>query len=219
MKSAEAALNTSRWTTISMGLSEIHTSCTLRIDSVPTPVGRELFQSTGKKEFSRMAKKAVVRSKATSNSAKAKTKSVPKKRNPKHERKAKKRLASERFKSKSRFYRGTDISRPFDAVIANVTTETLGDDGDEKDVVWVEDHEKGIVLNQTMGLQLADDLGDDMDGWAGGTITVYTERVRNPSTGKIGPAVRVRGADTTDVEDDLDDDLEDDLDDDNFDLD
>ena len=42
-------------------------------------------------------------------------------------KKSRKRLASERFKSKSRFYRGTDIDHPFDAVISSVTEEVLGE--------------------------------------------------------------------------------------------
>lgn len=139
---------------------------------------------------------------------KTKTKTVVKKRTARPRKKAK-RLASERFKSKSRFYRGTDIARPFDAVIADVTTEVLGDDGEEKDVVWLDDHELGVVLNQTMGLQLGEDLGDDMEQWPGHKIHVFTERARNPRTGKSGPAVRVRGADAADEENGGDDDLDD----------
>jgi len=55
--------------------------------------------------------------------AKAKTKTISKKRNAQQGREKKRRLASERFKSKSRFFRGTDVKRPFDAVISDVTTE------------------------------------------------------------------------------------------------
>ena len=48
-----------------------------------------------------------------------------------------------------------------------------------------------------------------MDEWPGCAIHVFTEQVRNPTTKKVGPAVRVRGADD-EVDDDLDDDLDDD---------
>lgn len=145
--------------------------------------------------------------------AHGKAKSSPQRRPPRKRVKPQ-NLASERFKSKSRFYRGTDVETPFEATIRAWTTETIGDNGEEKDVVWLENHERGIVLNQTMGLQLSEDLGDDMDHWPGGEVRVYTERVRNPSTGKLGPAVRICGAKSADAEDDEvvedDDEFEDD---------
>jgi len=75
-------------------------------------------------------------------------------------------------------------------------------------VIWLEGHELGVVLNQTMGLQLGEDLCDNMEDWPGHTIHVFTERARNPRTGKLGPAVRVRGVDTADEENDIDDDLD-----------
>jgi hypothetical protein len=141
--------------------------------------------------------------------------SKPKTTNRRSSKKSKSRhLASERFETKSRFYKGTDIEQPFDAVISKWTTEEIGEEKEEKDVLWLDGHEKGIVLNQTMALQLSEDLDDDMDTWPGCTIHVFTERVRNPRTRKLGPAVRVRGADVADEDDDFDDDFEDNDDDD-----
>lgn len=117
-------------------------------------------------------------------------------------------LASQEFAAQSSYYKGIDIKKPFDAEIEKL--EKVEFDDDSKWVLHLVDHDKGIVLNLTNGRILHQDLGDEMDEWPGQTVHIFTEKRRNPTSGKIGPCISVCGTDSSD-EDDLpldDDDID-----------
>ena len=118
--------------------------------------------------------------------------------------------AAKEFSSSSKYLKGADITEPFDATISGMEQVEF-DDGKKKWVLHPEDNGKSIVLNQTNGFALAEDLGDDLDGWIGRRIRIFTERRKNPQTGLMGPAVAVCGASEDDPDDLPDDDEDDDL--------
>ena len=120
--------------------------------------------------------------------------------------------AAKEFSSSSRYLKGADIKKPFDAIISGMEQVEF-DDGKKKWVLHLEDNEKSIVINQTNGFRLAEDLGDDLDTWVRRRLRVFTEIRKNPQTGLMVPAVAVCGA-SEDDPDDLPDDDEDDDDDD-----
>jgi hypothetical protein len=151
------------------------------------------------------------------NPRKKKRTTKPARKTPKKEASKRRRLASERFKSESRFYNGADVARMgrFTAIVADVTEETMTD-GKPKDVLWFQGHEKGVVLNTTNGQQLGEDLGDAMDSWPGQSVELSTAMVRDPNKKKMVPGIVVTGTDH-DAEEEEDDPEDDDFDDEDLD--
>lgn len=72
--------------------------------------------------------------------------------------------------------------------IARVVTETIGHD--EKAVLYFQGKEKGMVMNKTNGMTIAQMYGPETDDWAGGEIELYPTMV--DFQGKQVEAVRVR---------------------------
>lgn len=74
------------------------------------------------------------------------------------------------------------------AKIASVAFERIGND--EKLVVYFEDKQKGLVLNKTNAVMIAEIVGsDDTDAWQGVAIVIYP--TKTDFQGKRVDAIRV----------------------------
>lgn len=93
----------------------------------------------------------------------------------------------------SKYVRAADLHGDVEATIESVELETLGQgsDQDTKPVVYFAGKKKGLVLNKTNGLQLAAAFGDETDGWAGKTITLFSMKVQGPSGVVDGIRLRI----------------------------
>lgn len=72
-------------------------------------------------------------------------------------------------------------------VIANVQVEDIG--GEDKPVMHFQGKDKGMVLNRTNAGCIAAVYGDELDGWAGREIVLYSTKV--PFQGRMVDALRV----------------------------
>ena len=79
------------------------------------------------------------------------------------------------------------------ATISKVTSEVLENDGkkEEKAVVYFEGFDKGLVLNKTNGMSIAEIAGSEVfESWPGACISLYTMPVQFGS--KLVEAIRVK---------------------------
>jgi hypothetical protein len=53
-----------------------------------------------------------------------------------------------------------------------------GNEAEEKPVLYFRDHDQALVLNITNANAIADQYGEDYEGWAGKSITLYPTRVQ-----------------------------------------
>jgi len=58
--------------------------------------------------------------------------------------------------------------------IKSVTEEEIGQEQERKLVVYFRGTDKGLVLNATNANTLAENYGDDTDGWVGKVVKLYT---------------------------------------------
>lgn len=76
-------------------------------------------------------------------------------------------------------------------MIASYTIEEIGEEKNEKPVLWFNGAKKGLVLNVTNANTIAEVLGDDeMDNWTGREISIYPTTVA--FRGKPTAAIRVK---------------------------
>jgi len=92
----------------------------------------------------------------------------------------------------SRYLKAADYPRPTIVTIEQVTEELVGQDKEEKVVVYFRGVEKSLILNKT-GITTMIDLTQttDSDQWIGHQIEIYTD----PNVmyaGKRTPALRLR---------------------------
>ena len=81
----------------------------------------------------------------------------------------------------SKWLKADDLSGgPQTLIIAGVTPDTLTNDDGEKTVYILrfQDHDKGLVLNQTNWLSIEAMYGADTDGWLGNPIKLYKTKVK-----------------------------------------
>ena len=99
-------------------------------------------------------------------------------------------LASEY--DKSNFLKADDIDGERKFRIKIVTPEEVGAGAnkDKKLVVWFTNDERGLVLNKTNNRVLRAAFGDDVTGWAGKIIILFSMMV--PMQGRMVPGLRVR---------------------------
>lgn len=92
----------------------------------------------------------------------------------------------------SRFLRAGDLPEgsSISVVIDRVELEEVGDDGDQKPVIFFKGKKKGLVANKTNAMILADLYGDESDGWSGKPILLVTGKVMYG--GKWVPCIRVQ---------------------------
>ncbi len=91
----------------------------------------------------------------------------------------------------SRFLKAADLKgRTVKAKIKKVEVEEIGQDRDEKPVVYFEGVERGLVMNKTNGVAIAEIHGDVTGGWTGKEIEIFSMMV--PYQGQNVAAIRVR---------------------------
>ncbi len=91
----------------------------------------------------------------------------------------------------SRFLKAPDLKgRTVKVKIKKVVVEEIGQDKDEKPVIYFEGVERGLVMNKTNGVSIAEIHGDPIDGWTGKEIEIFSMMV--PYQGQNVAAIRVR---------------------------
>ena len=74
--------------------------------------------------------------------------------------------------------------------IVSVKVEEIGQERDQRPVVYFEETEKGLVLNKTNSRTISDEYGLETDDWTGRKIALYEKLVE--FSGKEVPAIRVK---------------------------
>ena len=77
----------------------------------------------------------------------------------------------------SKFLKGDDIEPGEIVTIKEVRDELVGTDQDCKPVMYLNEHDRGIVLNRTNARALVKVLGDDEKTWPGKKVELRTEPV------------------------------------------
>lgn len=94
----------------------------------------------------------------------------------------------------TRFVAAADLNgKSFVLTIRSVTLEDMQSHDNKtvtKPVAWFTNATKGLVLNRTNTMIIADLYGPETDAWAGKQITIYATKVR--AFGKMDDAIRVR---------------------------
>ncbi len=91
----------------------------------------------------------------------------------------------------SRFLKAADLKgRTVKVKIQKVEVEEIGQDKDEKPVIYFEGVERGLVMNKTNGVAIAEIHGDATDGWTGKEIEIFSMMV--PYQGQNVAAIRIR---------------------------
>ncbi len=91
----------------------------------------------------------------------------------------------------SRFLKAADLKgRTVKVKIKGVEVEEIGQDKDEKPVIYFDGVERGLVLNKTNGVAIGEIHGDPIDGWTGKEIEIFSMQV--PYQGQNVAAIRVR---------------------------
>ena len=91
----------------------------------------------------------------------------------------------------SNYLKATDLNNATIKVkIDKVVFEEIGQNKDKKPVVYFHEVKKGLVLNKTNAIGIAATYGDQMEGWTGKEIELFSMMV--PFQGQNVPAIRVR---------------------------
>lgn len=90
----------------------------------------------------------------------------------------------------STYLRHADLNgRVFKVAVKTVAMEDVGG-GDHKPVVYFEKADKGLVLNKTNAMSIAQAYGPNTDGWTGKAIELYPDTTMYQ--GRPTPCIRVR---------------------------
>lgn len=82
---------------------------------------------------------------------------------------------------------GNDVTVTIKTVVME---EMGGQETEEKPVVMFDKATKGMVLNKTNGLTIADLYGPETDNWTGKRVTLYSAKVK--AFGAVHDAIRIR---------------------------
>lgn len=88
---------------------------------------------------------------------------------------------------------GKDVTLTIADVVIEELEETKGG-VKKKGVVLFKERDRGWVLNRTNVEALKAMWGRDTEAWKNRRVTIYPAPQRNPSTGEMGTAIRVRGS-------------------------
>ena len=78
------------------------------------------------------------------------------------------------------------------STVKDVRDELVGNPQEAKPVVYLDEYDKGIILNKTNAKALVKVFGDDETTWPGKKIVLTTVPTRNPSTGEEIDAIRMQ---------------------------
>jgi hypothetical protein len=93
----------------------------------------------------------------------------------------------------SKFVKAADLNgKPVTLTITKLVIEKLGhgNEAENKPVLYFERATKGMVLNRTNAMIIANLYGDEADQWAGNRICIYPTKVR--AFGQMQDCIRVR---------------------------
>ena len=91
----------------------------------------------------------------------------------------------------SNFLKAADLNnRTIKVKIDKVVFEEIGQNKDKKPVMYFADVKKGMVLNKTNADQIGSVHGQELEGWTGKEIELFSMMV--PFQGQNVPAIRVR---------------------------
>ncbi len=91
----------------------------------------------------------------------------------------------------SNWLKAADLNnRTVKVKIDKVIFEEIGQNKDKKPVMYFENVKKGLVLNKTNAVEIAATHGDQMEGWTGKEIELFSTMV--PYQGQNVAAIRVR---------------------------
>ena len=91
----------------------------------------------------------------------------------------------------SNYLKAADLkNRTVKVAVKEVIFEEIGQNKERKPIIYVEKVEKGLVLNKTNAVEIAATHGDQMEGWTGKEIELFSQMV--PFQGQNVPAIRVR---------------------------
>ena len=93
----------------------------------------------------------------------------------------------------SNYLKAADLkNRTFKATINKIVFEEIGQNKESKPIVYFDKVKKGLVLNKTNAVEIAATHGDQMEGWTGKEIELFSQMV--PFQGQNVAAIRVRAA-------------------------
>lgn len=91
----------------------------------------------------------------------------------------------------SRYVTALDLNgHDVTVTMKTVAMEEMGAQNEEKPVVFFSDASKGMVLNKTNAMTIADLYGPDTENWGGKRITLYSAKVK--AFGSTHDAIRIR---------------------------
>ncbi len=91
----------------------------------------------------------------------------------------------------SNYLKAADLNnRTVKVTIDKVIFEEIGQNKDKKPVMYFDKVKKGLVLNKTNATEIATTHGDQMEGWTGKDIELFSMMV--PFQGQNVAAIRVR---------------------------
>ena len=91
----------------------------------------------------------------------------------------------------SNYLKAADLNnRTIKVAINKIVFEEIGQNKDRKPIVYFDKVQKGLVLNKTNAVEIAATHGDQMDGWSGKEIELFSQMV--PFQGQNVAAIRVR---------------------------
>ncbi len=91
----------------------------------------------------------------------------------------------------SNYLKAADLkNRTVKVSIDKVVFEEIGQNRDNKPILYFNDAKKGLVLNKTNATEIAATHGDEMEGWTGKEIELFSQMV--PFQGQNVAAIRVR---------------------------
>ena len=90
----------------------------------------------------------------------------------------------------SRYFKAADLETEKKLRIKSVTEEQVGEQKEQKLVVWFTNDKRGLVLNKTNNRTIRAAFGDDCSGWIEKIVVLFptTDEFR----GKMVPVLRVR---------------------------
>jgi len=88
----------------------------------------------------------------------------------------------------SKYLKASDITSPVPAVISLVQMELIG--MEQKPVMYLQDHQKGVVMNKTNLFAVGSKYGQETTGWPGQVVTITTAPTTTP-TGEPTVGIRV----------------------------
>ena len=78
----------------------------------------------------------------------------------------------------SKYLKAADLNnRTFKVAIKRVVFEEVGQNKDKKPILYFNGTEKGLVLNKTNATAIAAVHGEQMDGWSGKEVELFSQQV------------------------------------------